>query len=198
MLNMSQKESVVDRFVRHYFLLFDLSKSSQKNLHEFVTNLLSSYADKLSKPELAYIIATVHHETASTFLPIKEFGRGLGRKYGKLIKAPNGKYFRYYGRGYVQLTWAENYLKLGKHLQELGVINDQNLLINDPDSALEPMLSMHILVEGMVKGLFTGRKLKDYKLPNEFYSARQIVNRLDRAADIAKIANKALSALGEY
>ena len=57
---------------------------------------------------LAYSLATAFHETAQTMEPIPEYGEGTGQPYGE----PVGAYGQcYYGRGYVQLTWEENYKK---------------------------------------------------------------------------------------
>ena len=66
---------------------------------------------------LAYMFATIHHETAATYLPIEEYGKGKGRPYGKKLKRSGVAYINpnkiYYGRGYVQLTWFENYELMG-------------------------------------------------------------------------------------
>src|SRR5258708_1670261 len=59
---------------------------------------------------LAYMLATVFHETDATMQPIAEYGKGHGQPYG--IVQPNGQ--RYYGRGYVQLTWPNNYKAMGQ------------------------------------------------------------------------------------
>lgn len=124
--------------------------------------------------KLAYILATVKHETANTFLPIEEIGKGAGRNYGREI---NGR--RYYGRGYVQLTWIYNYELMSKQLS-LD-------LVNNPDLALREDVALDILFIGMHKGLFTGRRLEQYF--NEFcedpISARKIINGKDRAKMIA-------------
>ena len=57
---------------------------------------------------LAYALATAFHETACEMRPIEEYGQGAGKTYGQ----PAGPYNQcYYGRGYVQLTWYDNYLK---------------------------------------------------------------------------------------
>jgi hypothetical protein len=57
---------------------------------------------------LAYVLATAFHETARTMQPIEEYGKGKGKSYG----APDPQTGQtYYGRGYVQLTWKENYQK---------------------------------------------------------------------------------------
>ncbi len=127
----------------------------------------------------AYLLATAFHETAGTLQPLREYGRGKGRRYGAVDqtgKAP-------YGRGYVQLTWRENYVTADRKLGLGG------RLAADYDLALDPDLAARILVEGMRDGWFTGRKLADY-LPGDYAGARRIVNGTDRAADIAALAQQ--------
>jgi len=46
---------------------------------------------------LAYALATTLHETASTMLPICEYGKGSGRPYGKEDPETHQAYF---GRGF--------------------------------------------------------------------------------------------------
>jgi putative chitinase len=125
----------------------------------------------------AYMLATVWHETAKTMRPIAEYGRGKGKAYGKADhtgKAP-------FGRGYVQLTWRENYVKAD---QKLGL---GGRLAENYDLAMEPETAAKILVRGCVEGWFTGKRLGDY-LPGDYYSARKVVNGIDRAALIAGYA----------
>src|SRR5438128_4681867 len=105
---------------------------------------------------LAYMLATVYHETGKTMQPCKEGGRGRGHKYG--IADPKTG-FVYYGRGYVQLTWIYNYRKMGKLL---GID-----LVNNPDLACKPEIAVKIMFEGMLKanssfGDFTGKCLEQY------------------------------------
>lgn len=128
---------------------------------------------------LAYILATVHHETDRTFRPIEEYGRGRGRPY-----AP-----RYYGRGYCQLTWDYNYRKFG---DLLGVE-----LYDRPELALEPVHAAPILFTGMIRGLYTGKKLANYiDGPRcDWVQARRIVNGLDKANAIADYARRYYAAI---
>lgn len=127
---------------------------------------------------LAYILATTFHETAHTMQPIAEYGYGRGRSYGK-PDPQTGQ--TYYGRGYVQLTWADNYKRFGERL-------DIDLL-NEPDRAMEPQIATRIIFEGMIFGMFTGRKLRRYfKEESDWYNARTIINRLDRAEKIGRYA----------
>jgi hypothetical protein len=122
---------------------------------------------------LAYILATAWHETAQRMQPIEEFGRGRGKAY-----APT-----YYGRGFVQITWERNYARLS---DVIGVD-----LVTHPEKALEMDNAIQILFEGMIDGLFTGKKLSDYFGKHaDWRGARAIVNGKDRAADIASYAQK--------
>src|SRR5688572_1078351 len=63
---------------------------------------------------VAYALATIAHETAWTFLPIKEYRN----KAGTRGRARQDRYWLtgYYGRGYVQLTWLANYQKASRKL----------------------------------------------------------------------------------
>ena len=129
--------------------------------------------------KLAYILATAWHE--SRLKPIKE----IRAKYGK-TKALQDKYWHtgYYGRGFVQLTWKRNYAEMSRII---GVD-----LVNNPDKALEVPISAKILVYGMLKGTFTGKALADYinNRQVDFYTARKIVNGLDKARLIQSHAQK--------
>lgn len=151
-------------------------------------NTLLSEAEKEGTPLrfLAYILATAYHETACTMQPVREIGKGKGKPYGKPV---NGK--TYYGRGYVQLTWLENYQRAAK---ELAVD-----LVRYPDDALEPDIAAAILFRGMTEGWFTGKKLSDYINldKTDYFNARRIVNGTDRADKIAGYAKAFETALRE-
>jgi putative chitinase len=85
----------------------------------------------------------------------------------------------YRGRGKVQITGRKNYIDFSRILK----LN----LEKDPELALRKDVSTKILVHGMVNGVFTGRRLKDY-LPGDYVTARRIINHMDSAAKIANIA----------
>lgn len=135
---------------------------------------------------LAYMLATVWHETAHTMQPIEEYGKGQGREYGKPYP---GTGLIYYGRGLVQLTWFRNYMVMG---ERLGVD-----LTNHPELALQMDVSVKILFEGMHFGLFTGRKLRHYfnDTTEDPVNARKIINGLDQADRIATHYHRFLKAL---
>lgn len=136
--------------------------------------------------QVAYMLATVKHETAHTYLPIEEYGKGRGYAYGKKVA---GKV--YFGRGYVQLTWRDNYLKLGEKLG-LGT-----KLADDPELALKPDVAFRIMVVGMREGLFTTKALGDYIGGGkaDYVNARRVINGLDKANTIAGYAKKFEKAL---
>lgn len=54
--------------------------------------------------QIAYVLATVEHETANTFKPVRE-----AFWLNEAWRSNNLWYYPYYGRGYVQLTHQSNY-----------------------------------------------------------------------------------------
>lgn len=147
---------------------------------------------------LAYMLATVYHETDKKMIPIEEYGKGRGRPYGQKIKHDRKRYIHpdkiYYGRGDVQLTWYENYESMGKLL---GIP-----LLEQPELVLVPEISAKIMIEGMTKGKsnrgdFTGVSLENYfnATKDDPVNARKIINGLDKAHLIATYHYKFLSAI---
>lgn len=144
-------------------------------------------------PRLAYVLATAFHEARlppswrPEMQPVEEYGKGAGLPYG--VPDPNTGQ-TYYGRGLVQLTWKTNYERMG---EIVGAA-----LVSHPERALEPELSTRILIEGMVRGAFTGKALKDYFVPggtSDYVGARRIINGTDKAQEIADHALKFNAAL---
>ncbi len=137
--------------------------------------------------QIAYVLATVEWETGKTFRPIHErgpvsyFDRYEGRR--DLGNTQPGDGYRFRGRGYVQITGRANYEKYAR-------ITGKNLVEN-PDLALEPETALFILVHGFRTGAFTGRKLTDYinEEGTDFRNARRCINALDRAGEIAALAD---------
>lgn len=76
----------------------------------------------------------------------------------------------YRGRGPAQLTGKENYKKFS---DLLGVD-----LVENPDFAKSPTYAGKILVVGLMKGMFTGKKLGDYinASGTDYINARRCVN----------------------
>lgn len=132
---------------------------------------------KVSKAQCAYILATVEHETARTWLPVRE-AFWMSESWRKA----NHWYYPFDGRGYVQLTHGYNYDRMGA---KLGID-----LRNHPNKAMEPYLAREILFRGMIDGDFTGRRLGQYIINSLTYSkeARKVVNGNDKDAEIARRA----------
>lgn len=163
----------------------------------------------------AYGLATARREVGTTYQPVREgfkktdaearayVKKHYPTKYGKPT-VYGGQYA--YGRGLVQLTWADpnyidNYAKADAELSKRGVIKKGELLANF-DLALRPDVAIEIMILGMTEGWFTGKKCSDYlSAPNpDWKNARKIINGLDHATEVAESAiifQKALIA-GEY
>lgn len=140
----------------------------------------------------AYGLATPWHETNEQMQPVEE-GYYLGARAAAHQRSL--RYYPWYGRGDVQLTWERNY-KLAD--EELGLGGE---LLRHPELALDPELSARILVWGMAGGKYTGKGLGRY-LPEEgsadlrqFTLARYVINGQDKAAKIAELALKFQTAL---
>jgi len=135
----------------------------------------------------AYALATACHETAYTMQPVRE-AFWLSENWRKT----HLRYFPYYGRGYVQLTWKANYDKADRELG-LGGRLSQNL-----DLAMDPEIAAKIMAKGMEEGWFCADKSGNRHtlarhVPSDgspanldqFTSARRIINGLDKAGKIA-------------
>lgn len=140
----------------------------------------------------AYTLATSYHETAKRMLPVKE-GLSLSDDWRK----KNLRYYPYYGRGDVQLTWKTNYERADK---ELGL---NGALLANLDLALDPVVSAKVIVIGMKEGWFSKGHSLPVHLPDEvgtiaqFKESRRIVNIMDKAVTIAGYAIKFQDALSE-
>ena len=154
--------------------------------------LLVDEAERRGTPlnHLAYILATAWWETARAMQPVREayFVADSFEKAEKWRKK-NLHYYPYYGRGFVQLTWKNNYKKASDKLGQDFVTN--------PDLVMRPEYAVPITFDGMTEGWFTGRALDDYideiddpdqKDLQEYVDARRIINGTDKANTIGKIA----------
>lgn len=172
-------------------LNFDFAKGKEVGLFVVYSqrqvdniNLIIEKCNKyeLTAVQTAYVLATAYHEgynpsvANSRITSIREFG---GAKY-----LQSKKYYPYYGRGFVQLTWLENYRKESKRL---GVD-----FVNNPDLVLNEEYASDILVHGMKNGSFTGKKLSDYinNATKDYDGARRIINGVDKKELIAGYAMK--------
>lgn len=169
---------------------------------------------ELDRQHVAYMLATAYHETGKKMQPVEEnlnySASGLLKtfpKYFNLAQASSyahaavrianrayanrmgngdedsGDGWRYRGRGLVQITGRNNYRKYG--------------IEKDPDRALDLCMSVHILVDGMSYGKFTGDNLSEYFNVDgaDWVGARRIINGLDRAHDVATYGQRFYAAL---
>lgn len=148
----------------------------------------------------AYIMGTIQHETG-TYKPVRECYNKLSittcERYLQYLLKPAADNRKWYGRGYVQLTKKVNYQKYEKLM---GCP-----LVDVPDLALFPDVSLYIIVHGMKNGGFTGLRLEtfvketDEKLTKEqakaarkemYLKARTVINgklnKTDKYADKAE------------
>lgn len=186
---------------------FDILRKNLGRLNQSQVDEINFLVDEMDKdksisyPQGAYILATVWHETATKMLPIEEYGRGKNRTYGTWYKNSKGELYSfkngskntaylfaeqphlYFGRGYVQLTWYDNFKKASK---KIGVD-----FLSNPDLVMQKDHAVRIMIEGMKDGWFTGRKLSDYiyQSKKDYVNARRIINGMDKAQ---KIANEAV------
>lgn len=156
---------------------------------------------------VAYMFATAWHETDTTMAPIEEYGKGRNKIYGTWYLNSKGVAYcftndtkktaytysqtpnLFYGRGYVQLTWYDNYKKASDRIGRD--------FVKDPTLALNKELATKVMILGMIEGWFTGAKLSNYitETKTDFLNARRIINGTDRASTISKYAESFKNAL---
>ena len=130
----------------------------------------------------AYALATAAWETNRTMQPVRE-----AYWLSEAWRRKNLRYWPWYGRGFVQLTWEKNYARADKEL-ELG-----GSLLANADRAMELPIAAAVMRRGMTEGWFTGHTLAQH-LPQrlgtitEYELARKIINGTDKAHPIAMIA----------
>jgi len=131
---------------------------------------------KLDVRWLAYMLATTYHETSQEMWPIEEYGKGSGMSYGK-PDPETGQ--TYYGRGYVQLTWKDNYARATTELELTGLDD----LVWHAANALDPVIAAKVMYRGMYRGWFRSDSKGPQTLPRYFsdtvddaYTAREIIN----------------------
>jgi hypothetical protein len=153
---------------------------------------------------LAYMLATAWHETRRSMEAVREtfaatdavaigiLDKAFAKGQLKWVKTPywrkdaDGK--SWLGRGLVQITHKNNYLKLGTLI---GLD-----LISNPDAAMDLNTAVKIMFVGMEQGAFTGHKLSDFKnFPEDYPACRTIINGKESAETVAAYARLFLSVL---
>jgi putative chitinase len=187
---MTNKKSFYD-YVRQGLFKNTLSAKQFEGIEAILIGCSKACVNDLR--HIAYMLATVFHETAKTMQPIEEFGKGFKYDYGKKLKMSRKPYTTpnkiYYGRGLVQLTWYENYNGMSKILSLP--------LLTNPELLLTMEVSVKVMIEGMTKGKskfgdFTGVSLETYfnSKKTDWVNARKIINGLDKSELIAGYAKE--------
>lgn len=159
-----------------------LTQAQVDNLNALVRDC---NAAGMSYPEAAYTLATVYHETGLVLDGKLYRSMAPVIERGSITYLKSKPYYPFIGYGFVQLTWEDNYRRVGKLL---GVD-----LIADPSRALSWPIASKIMTQGMLQGWFTGvgfrRKRPVGRYDRKAYiAARTIINGTDKAADIADYA----------
>ena len=184
-----------------------LNQSQTEGLDQFL-GFIKADKEMCDVRWVAYVLATVYVECSrppAVWKPIEENDKGRSQKthvinrktgkrevwYGapKTIKCGGVEYTHvFYGRGYVQLTHGETYLKVG---QLLGYGCE---FVKNPDKVLEPAISYQILTTCMRTGeaYANKHKLSDYfnDEKTDYLGARAIINGKNRRSEIAGYAKK--------
>lgn len=171
---------------------------------------------RLLRNQLAYVLATVQHETGGKMKPVREnmnyraerilevFGAKHSAKVTKaeaqkLAGNPQALAERVYGLGNPKKAAelgntqkGDGYkYRGGGYEQRTGRVNFRRVgLESNPDAIVDPAEAAQAVIKDMVEGNYTGKKLSDYITlkKSDFTNARQIINRLDSAALIAGFA----------
>lgn len=182
-------------------------KQSQVDGHEAILDEWERTMAEDDDRWLAYMLATVYHETARTIQPIEEnlnySAQGLLNTFPQRFtperasaharqpeRIANRAYAGKLGNGDESSGDGWRYRGRG-FVQITGRANYRTYGIeNSPEAALDLVIATHILFDGMINGRFTGRKLADYFHGDDadWVNARKIINRLDRADDIGRYA----------
>ena len=129
----------------------------------------------------AFKLATTWHETNKKMQPVVE-AYWLSEAWRKA----NLRYYPWHGRGYVQLTWQDNYRKADAKCAAKGLTKAGDILAN-PELVMRPGISAFILHVGCDEGWFTGVKCSTV-LPStgtatraQYMDSRTIINGRDKA-----------------
>jgi len=191
-----EKHAMIDRKAFFDGVRRELGPLNQDQVNGFNAVLAEFERRESTSPDwsifdLSYMLATAWWETGRTMQPVREaFYVGDFAK-AEAWRKRNLRYYPFYGRGLVQLTWDFNYRKAS---QKLGID-----FVKNPDRVMEMPIAVAIMFDGMAEGWFTAKALDDYiddidesdaEDLREYTNARRIINGTDKAAAIGAIAIK--------
>ena len=138
----------------------------------------------------AYVLATPWWETNKTMQPVRE---AYYLPNAEAWRKAHLRYYPWYGRGLVQLTWEFNYQKADDEAAAAGLIKPGEIMA-DPDLVMRPDIAAFILIRGMSEGWFTGVSLgkclpmQGVATREQYMHARTIISGRDKADEIEDIA----------
>lgn len=154
---------------------------------------------------LAYMLATACHETAHTMQPVRETLATSDVQASQRLETaweehklpwvkqpywrPDAEGKAWFGRGLVQLTHRDNYVRM----RDLIHVD----LVTDPGLALDMDVAIKVMFVGMETGAFSGKKLSDVFAGDkeDWFNARRIINGTESAALVAGYAKDYYRAL---
>lgn len=131
---------------------------------------------------IAYDLATAFHETGGTMQPVRERGGHsyFMRRYDITGSRPDkarelgnihpGDGAKFPGMGHVQSTGRMNAKRAGDIIAE--VLGRRIDFEKEPDRLMEMDISVALLIEGMERGIWTGRRIRQFFLPGGRLSER--------------------------
>ncbi|MDX2287597.1 MAG: M23 family metallopeptidase [Hyphomicrobiaceae bacterium] len=197
------RDTCVDRnaFVAKYADLYRREQRKPLNVYQeaalnAVINVWDTTPDLVNYKRLAYILATVYHESFHLIYPIREckcvkdegsvacvrklHARGIASAYHRRHQRTHHSY---YGRGQTQLTLDVNFSKI---TDNLGLRAKGVDLFAVPDAALQLDISAMNAVLGLYRGWYRGRHrlaANDFLTPLDWIRARDVLIAQRRHAD---------------
>ena len=187
------------------------TKETDDGLEKLITEINADPGFKDDPAGVAYLLATVWHETyvpqtGQRFVPLIEQHDGTGDAFyeglygfataeGKRLgnkKAGDASWYK--GRGYVKVRGLKEYERMSKLLGTPGLHE------TSPFAFVALPFAYKVLAGGLRDGLFTGRKLGDFRRKNgyNYVGARAVVtDEMDFAEEIAEHARAIFNILAK-
>lgn len=148
---------------------------------------------------LAYMMSTARGEVGRNMAPVRE-GFAQSDAAARAYVKRNFPHYAmeilghvWYGRGLVQLTWLRNYQAFRDEILRVFGVD----IVANPDAVLRPDIAVYIMFEGMIRGIFTTKKLADYFTDkiSDWINARRIINGTDKASLFGNMGQRFHAAL---
>lgn len=148
---------------------------------------------------LAYMFSTIRGEVGRNMAPVREGFAASDAAARAYVTHQRYQYAKvveglvYYGRGLVQITWYANYFKFREEVKRRFGVD----IVSDPDMVLRPDIAIYLMFEGMIRGVYTGKKLLDYfnGAIFDWVNARRIINGTDKASFFGNMGQRFYAAI---